>query len=73
MTDNDKSQIESTIERLAEGGLRTICLAYRDLPSSFDWDSVDDNGYPLVESDKLVLIGLVGIVDPVRPGVPLSV
>lgn len=46
-------------------GLRTICIAYRDLPSSPepDWD----NEAEIVT--ELTCITVVGIEDPVRPEV----
>lgn len=47
-------------------GLRTICIAYRDLPSNPepDWD----NEAEVVA--ELTCITVVGIEDPVRPEVP---
>lgn len=47
-------------------GLRTICIAYRDLPSNPEpeWD----NEAEIVT--ELTCITVVGIEDPVRPEVP---
>lgn len=66
------AQGEDAIRKMAEGGLRTICLAFRDIPKNFDI-TLQNNGLPLVEEQDLVCIGIVGIKDPVRPQVPLAV
>lgn len=54
------------IEPMACEGLRTICIAYRDLPSNPEpeWD----NEAEIVT--ELTCITVVGIEDPVRPEVP---
>lgn len=54
------------IEPMACEGLRTICIAYRDLPSNPepDWE----NEAEIVT--ELTCITVVGIEDPVRPEVP---
>lgn len=46
-------------------GLRTICIAYRDLPSNPepDWDNEAET------VAELTCITVVGIEDPVRPEV----
>ena len=46
----------------ANASLRTLILAYREV------DQLSDNPED-IEND-LVLVGLVGIMDPLRPGVP---
>lgn len=51
-------------------GLRTICLAYRDLGDDFDYTEVDEEGNPMVENVDFICIGIVGIKDPVRNEVP---
>uniref|UniRef100_A0A8D2ZHP3 Calcium-transporting ATPase n=1 Tax=Scophthalmus maximus TaxID=52904 RepID=A0A8D2ZHP3_SCOMX len=54
------------IEPMACEGLRTICIAYRDLPSNPepDWENEEE----IVT--ELTCITVVGIEDPVRPEVP---
>lgn len=54
------------IEPMACEGLRTICIAYRDLPSNPEpeWE----NEAEIVT--ELTCITVVGIEDPVRPEVP---
>ena len=63
---------DKCIREMAEDGLRTICLAYRDIPSNFDFNLMK-NGLPLIEESDLVCLGIVGIKDPVRPEVPNAV
>lgn len=57
--------VKKVIEPMACDGLRTICVAYRDLPASPqpDWENEAD-----ILTD-LVCITVVGIEDPVRPEV----
>ncbi|XP_017341842.1 plasma membrane calcium-transporting ATPase 3b isoform X3 [Ictalurus punctatus] len=61
--------VKKVIEPMACEGLRTICIAYRDLPGEPepDWDNEAD-----IVSD-LTCISVVGIEDPVRPEVPEAI
>ncbi|XP_058534886.1 plasma membrane calcium-transporting ATPase 2 isoform X2 [Ochotona princeps] len=61
--------VKKVIEPMACDGLRTICVAYRDFPSSPepDWDNENH-----ILSD-LTCICVVGIEDPVRPEVPEAI
>ncbi|XP_006872248.1 PREDICTED: plasma membrane calcium-transporting ATPase 2 isoform X3 [Chrysochloris asiatica] len=61
--------VKKVIEPMACDGLRTICVAYRDFPSSPepDWDNEND-----ILND-LTCICVVGIEDPVRPEVPEAI
>nr|XP_043614682.1 calcium-transporting ATPase 1-like [Erigeron canadensis] len=60
------SDLKDTIELLANEALRTLCLCYKELGSEFyEKDPIPFGGY--------TLIGIVGIKDPVRPGVKESV
>lgn len=56
-----------------QSGLRTICLAFSDLEPSFNIEALDEHKFPLVETVPLTCIGIVGIKDPVRNGVPEAV
>ncbi|XP_062397471.1 plasma membrane calcium-transporting ATPase 3a isoform X2 [Sardina pilchardus] len=58
--------VKNVIEPMACNGLRTICVAYRDLPASPepDWENEADI------ITNLVCLTVVGIEDPVRPEVP---
>uniref|UniRef100_A0A7N0ZWJ4 Calcium-transporting ATPase n=1 Tax=Kalanchoe fedtschenkoi TaxID=63787 RepID=A0A7N0ZWJ4_KALFE len=59
-------QLNDTIESFANEALRTLCIAYRDIESDFSPESpIPAGGY--------TCIGIVGIKDPVRPGVKESV
>lgn len=57
--------VKKAIEPMACDGLRTICVAYRDLPSDPppEWD----NEVEII--NNLICIAVVGIEDPVRPEV----
>ncbi|XP_051964545.1 plasma membrane calcium-transporting ATPase 3-like isoform X2 [Xyrauchen texanus] len=58
--------VKNVIEPMACDGLRTICIAYRELPADPmpDWENETD----IVSN--LICISVVGIEDPVRPEVP---
>lgn len=62
LNDDEKKKItKDVIEKMANDGLRTICIAYRDLgKEKQNWDDEDK-----IIKD-LICIGLVGIEDPVR-------
>ncbi|KAK4426417.1 Calcium-transporting ATPase 2, plasma membrane-type [Sesamum alatum] len=58
--------LTDTIEQFANEALRTLCLAYTELENGFSAeDDIPASGY--------TCIGIVGIKDPVRPGVRESV
>ncbi|KAH0630073.1 hypothetical protein JD844_012674, partial [Phrynosoma platyrhinos] len=61
--------VKKVIEPMACDGLRTICVAFREFPSSPepDWENEND-----ILSD-LTCICVVGIEDPVRPEVPEAI
>ncbi|KAI3777163.1 hypothetical protein L1987_46959 [Smallanthus sonchifolius] len=60
------NRLKSTIDSFAGEALRTLCLAYIDLESGFSAETpIPSSGY--------TCIGIVGIKDPVRPGVKESV
>uniref|UniRef100_UPI00358F9F25 plasma membrane calcium-transporting ATPase 2-like isoform X2 n=1 Tax=Myxine glutinosa TaxID=7769 RepID=UPI00358F9F25 len=62
---SDREQLlHGVVETMASDGLRTICLAYRDLQEEPDWEDEST-----VVAD-LTCIAIVGIEDPVRPEVP---
>jgi Ca2+ transporting ATPase len=58
-----RKEIEAAISDFADEGLRTICIAERVVTGMVDKDVTE------LEKD-LVLVGLVGIEDPLRPEVP---
>ncbi|CAN6450237.1 unnamed protein product [Victoria cruziana] len=60
------NHLKDTIEIFAGEALRTLCLAYLELENDFSEKSeIPSRGY--------TLLGIVGIKDPVRPGVKESV
>jgi len=62
----DSNTIAGLVEKnraMAAEGLRVIALAYREL------DSLPENG---IREDGMVFAGLMGLVDPPRPEVPLA-
>ncbi|KAK5095937.1 plasma membrane calcium [Lithohypha guttulata] len=74
MTGEDKERLAATIEDYAQHSLRTIGMLYRDFPQ---WPPA---GAKRMEDDKnmaefddvfvdMTWVGLVGIHDPLRPGV----
>ncbi|SAL98862.1 hypothetical protein [Absidia glauca] len=84
MTSEDQNRMERIIQSYASRSLRTIGMAYRDFeqwPPSNDTISssssaVEEVEVPfetLVEDKGLVMLGVVGIEDPLRPGVKEAV
>ncbi|KAI5294819.1 hypothetical protein KEM52_003099 [Ascosphaera acerosa] len=78
LTDEKRGYIASIQKSYAAGSLRAISLAYRDFEQ---WppqdaprakDNKDDVDFDSVFSD-LTLVGIVGIQDPLRPGVAEAV
>ncbi|XP_051117821.1 calcium-transporting ATPase 2, plasma membrane-type-like [Andrographis paniculata] len=65
LDENSFNHLKGTIEQFACEALRTLCLAYMDLENGFCGDDIPASGY--------TCIGIVGIKDPVRPGVRESV
>lgn len=55
---------KEVIEPMAAQALRTICVAYKDIDGTPNWDNED----AIVK--ELTCICIVGIEDPVRPEVP---
>lgn len=82
LTSEDRVRIEQTIQNYAKRSLRTIGIAYRDFEewppkgaSGASEDSNDDQVpyEDLVHDKNLTFIGVVGIEDPLREGVPEAV
>jgi P-type Ca2+ transporter type 2C len=65
MSQNQAKDILSIINGFASEALRTLCLAFRDLD---EFDSTE-----AIPTSRYTLIAVVGIKDPVRPGVKESV
>jgi Ca2+-transporting ATPase len=85
MTSEDQNRMERIIQSYASRSLRTIGMAYRDFEqwppsndtiSSSSSSAVEEVEVPfetLVEDKGLVMLGVVGIEDPLRPGVKEAV
>ncbi|CAN0863612.1 Calcium-transporting ATPase 4, plasma membrane-type [Linum grandiflorum] len=66
LTDQERRKITSVIDQFASEALRTLCLAYKDLGKAISkGNNIPEEGY--------TLIAIVGIKDPVRPGVKEAV
>lgn len=72
LTNETRKLGEDVILEMAEGGLRTICLAYREISPGEDFHKTINN-IPVIEESDLVCLAIVGIKDPVRPEVPQAV
>lgn len=59
--------LHKVIEPMADDGLRTIAVAYKDFNTNHDEPDWEDEANIV---NNLTLICLVGIEDPVRPEVP---
>ncbi|XP_078430340.1 autoinhibited Ca2+-ATPase 1 [Wolffia australiana] len=66
LDDGTRRRLERAIESFSDDALRTLCMAYREVDGGFCVeDRIPEEGY--------TCIGIVGIKDPVRPGVKNSV
>ncbi|KAL7131660.1 hypothetical protein ABFS83_12G018900 [Erythranthe nasuta] len=66
LDDASRDYLTETIDQFANEALRTLCLAYTDLENGVSADEA-------IPSSGFTCIGIVGIKDPVRPGVRESV
>ena len=76
LSDEGRAELtNSVINVFASEAMRTIGLAYRDLPDTVKWDELHSsilnaNGTPACACEcELVLVAIVGIEDPLRPEV----
>jgi len=69
LSDSEKTRLQNDfVEKYAEDGLRTIGIAYKDLTRE-EAPNVEHLDSEVAE-ENLILLGFVGIEDPVRPEVP---
>ncbi|KAI0965792.1 calcium-translocating P-type ATPase [Xylaria arbuscula] len=75
LTDDDRMELTSTIDQYARNSLRTIGLVYFDYPQWPPSHVEIEDGHVQFASllKNLTWLGVVGIQDPVRPGVPEAV
>ncbi|KAG0321173.1 hypothetical protein BGZ99_004074 [Dissophora globulifera] len=69
LDDHARANFDQIISQYADAALRTIALSYRDI-SNKDYQTFNEQDAP---NTKLVCLGIVGIQDPLRPGVVESV
>lgn len=67
LTDSLREDLGLVINNLASDGLRTLCIAYKEVDEPFD--TSDANEVTNAEKNS-ILIAIVGIKDPLRPEVP---
>lgn len=75
ITELEEENISRTIIFYANQMLRTLAIAYRDFeswPPAGHTGAEDEVPYEMI-ADQLTLIGIVGIEDPLRPGVKEAV
>ncbi|KAL2329306.1 hypothetical protein Fmac_022733 [Flemingia macrophylla] len=65
LNEQRRNSITEVINGFASEALRTLCIAFKDIEGSSESDSIPE--------DKYTLIAIVGIKDPVRPGVKEAV
>lgn len=70
ITKDDVEVLRAQIDRYAEQSLRTIGIVYRDVDESV-WNPNKDDQNALLKD--FTFFGVVGIMDPLRPGVPKAV
>eukprot|EP00238_Polyblepharides_amylifera_P013083 CAMPEP_0196599016 /NCGR_PEP_ID=MMETSP1081-20130531/94632_1 /TAXON_ID=36882 /ORGANISM="Pyramimonas amylifera, Strain CCMP720" /LENGTH=1165 /DNA_ID=CAMNT_0041924757 /DNA_START=173 /DNA_END=3670 /DNA_ORIENTATION=- len=72
MKEQDRKEVADLIHEFAEGSLRTIALGYIDLPPGTEEGPIVAGDVELPDQG-LCCLGVVGIKDPCRPGVPDAV
>ena len=66
LNEAEKKDVENAYTKMAKNGLRTLAIAYRELPkeTKFSQENVEN---------ELVLLGIVGIIDPPHKEVPKAI
>lgn len=68
-----KKKLLKLLKKVNERGMRSLCLAYKDLNGWENVENLDSQGFPEIESEDLTLVAIIAIRDPVRPQVPEAV
>jgi calcium-translocating P-type ATPase len=66
LTPDRRRAIQADVDRLADGALRTLAVAYRLTPGAEAPDTEAEKAHEAIERD-LVYAGVVGMIDPARP------
>ena len=72
LTQQWRSAVLATVDRLADLALRTLAVAYRPLPDT----NLPDTNRPAPDESierELVYLGMVGIIDPPRPEARIAI
>jgi Ca2+ transporting ATPase len=73
LDDSIREETKQAINTFAKKSLRTIGMAYVDLPANYDLNAKDKKKCLLIEISGLTLIGICGIKDIIRAEVPDAV
>jgi len=75
LSEDKINQIGEMINDFASDSLRTIGLAYKDVDdkTADDFEKTDLNGALQINKDEFILLGIVGIKDPLKEGVTEAV
>ncbi|MGM9683406.1 MAG: cation-translocating P-type ATPase, partial [Eubacteriales bacterium] len=68
LTDRDRTEITAQNKAMADSALRVLCAAYREYE-----ELPENSSEPSVLENDLIYIGLVGMIDPIRPEVKSAV
>ena len=70
-----KLEVNEAIDKMANKALRTICLAYKDIPvkTGLEFENKDSKGVYEAETTGFTLIAVLGIKDILREEVPAAV
>ncbi|KAM1075326.1 hypothetical protein ACFX2B_019954 [Malus domestica] len=65
LNDDERLKFEKIIQGMAASSLRCIAFAHKQVQNKH----INDEKYEKLEENSLILVGLVGLKDPCRPGV----
>ncbi|ONH93473.1 hypothetical protein PRUPE_8G234200 [Prunus persica] len=69
LDEESRSNIEKIIQGMAASSLRCIAFAHTQILEEEIEYSNDEKTHPRLKEDELILLGVVGLKDPCRPGV----